>query len=136
MYPQFMVFYDQWSTICNQHAHFYNKSSVSSNTAVLVQRCFSCRNETRNENIVISYLGLKIYSNGDDEDLHFVVEDLIFPPFKGLKTWGQFIELPGGYDFMRFISHCDGIICLTVLATLFYTIQQSKIQDYSRVMFS
>ena len=89
---RFKCIHKSWYSMINdsqfaaKHVHFYNNPFVSSSIAFLVKCPVIDRNKTSNGNIVFSYLRLKNYSNGDDEDLHFVVEDLIFPPFKGLKT--------------------------------------------------
>ncbi|KAM5561145.1 F-box/kelch-repeat protein [Rosa sericea] len=115
---RFKCIHKSWYSMINdpqfaaKHLHFYK--NASSSTAFLVKRPVILRSETSNENVVLSYLRLETYGNGDDEDLHFGVEDLIFPSCKGLKARGQFIELPGRDDSVYIISHCDGIIFLTL----------------------
>ncbi|KAM5561138.1 F-box/kelch-repeat protein [Rosa sericea] len=103
----------------SQHLHLYNKFA---STPILIKRAVICRTERTSEEVVFSLLNLHNddYNCHLEANCHSIVEDINFPASMGLKTRGQFIELPmprpRSFDEAVYvIGHCDGIICLLVL---------------------
>ncbi|CAN6724600.1 unnamed protein product [Malus baccata var. baccata] len=79
-----------------EHLRLYNDQPSSSSTCILFKRSVLSTTEFNNEELVFSFLSLR---NGKDSDVdhnpNCTVEDLHFPHSMGLKSRGQFIELPG-----------------------------------------
>ncbi|XP_004304969.1 PREDICTED: uncharacterized protein LOC101311783 [Fragaria vesca subsp. vesca] len=95
---RFKCIHKSWNSLINsrhvvdKHFHFHNNQTSS--TTILLRRCVTHR-ETRNEDVVHSLLTLRNENNGDEDNLHYEIEDIHFPPAVGLKTRAQFIENPG-----------------------------------------
>lgn len=73
-----------------------------------------CTIEFINREIVLSLLHLHNDDDGHEGNLHAIVDYLYFPSSMGVKTRGQFIELPNYREdsFIHIVGQCDGIICL------------------------
>ncbi|KAL6139206.1 hypothetical protein ACLB2K_064483 [Fragaria x ananassa] len=108
--PQFVV----------KHLHYYN--DLSSSTSILFRRTAEHK-ASDNFQIYFSYLHLcndNDIDDGDDQSLHFSLEDIHFPASMGLKVRGPFIELPrispNGIrdESVTILSHYDGIVCLSL----------------------
>ncbi|XP_008370620.1 F-box/kelch-repeat protein At3g06240-like [Malus domestica] len=98
-----------------EHLRLYNDQPSSSSTCILFKRSVLSTTEFNNEELVFSFLSLR---NDKDSDVYHnpncTVEDLHFPHSMGLKSRGQFIELPGQElgESVSIVGHCDGIFCL------------------------
>ncbi|KAM5561147.1 hypothetical protein ABKV19_021982 [Rosa sericea] len=114
----------------SKHLHFHN--NLSSSTTTLFKRPVMRRTDTENEEIVCSFLNLRNANDGDEDNLHYDIKDLEFPPAMGLKTRGQFIEIPNKcyHNCAYIIGHCDGIFCLTLYAASDLVLYNPAIKEF------
>ncbi|KAL6139204.1 hypothetical protein ACLB2K_064481 [Fragaria x ananassa] len=93
---RFKCIHKSWNSLINsrhvvdKHFHFHNNQTSS--TAILLRRCVAHR-ETRNEDVVHSLLTLRNETNGDEDNLHYEIEDIHFPPAVGLKTGHNLLRI-------------------------------------------
>ncbi|KAL6146547.1 hypothetical protein ACLB2K_057225 [Fragaria x ananassa] len=75
---RFKCIHKSWNSLINsrhvvdKHFHFHNNQTSS--TTILLRRCVTHR-ETRNEDVVHSLLTLRNENNGDEDNLHYEIED-------------------------------------------------------------
>lgn len=99
-----------------KHLHLYNNQPSS--TCILFKRSVLSRTEHNKEELVFTFLNLRNdnESKADHNLINCNVEDLHFPRSMGLKSRGQFIELPGLElgESVHIVGHCDGLFCLSL----------------------
>ncbi|XP_004304896.1 PREDICTED: F-box/kelch-repeat protein At3g23880-like [Fragaria vesca subsp. vesca] len=134
---RFKCIHKSWHSLINSpqfiSKHLHSHQNLFSSTTILLKRPVMRRTDTGIEEIVCSFLNLRNANDGGGYNLRYDIKDLEFPPSMGLKTRGQFIQIPIDrryHDCAYIIGHCDGVFCLALYDAKHLVLYNPAIKEF------